>query len=157
MSRHSIRSGSGSPGRAPDAAAARALGYSAGCRAARRSAALDAGGSRIRRACGPGHASGARVGVLLGALTSFLATTMAERAKFRRAMATRWDERRLDAAARLDLGAHTPSTVDDLAGRPSDRTMPVSTGRGYRCGCAGSPRPTCVLSCSSRTGVSVSA
>ncbi|MBQ0830849.1 hypothetical protein [Streptomyces tagetis] len=37
------------------------------------------------------------VGVLIGALASFVATTVAERAKFRREMATRWDERKLDA------------------------------------------------------------
>ncbi|WP_155589736.1 hypothetical protein [Streptomyces cavernae] len=37
------------------------------------------------------------IGVLIGALASFLATAMAERAKFRREMATRWDERKLDA------------------------------------------------------------
>lgn len=37
------------------------------------------------------------VGVLLGAVTSFFATTLAERAKFRQAMATRWDERTLDS------------------------------------------------------------
>ncbi|MFI5684040.1 hypothetical protein [Streptomyces sp. NPDC051636] len=36
------------------------------------------------------------VGVLLGAVTSFFATTLAERAKFRQALATRWDERKLD-------------------------------------------------------------
>ncbi|MFJ3282498.1 hypothetical protein [Streptomyces halstedii] len=36
------------------------------------------------------------VGVLIGALTSYFATTVAERAKFRREMATRWDERKLD-------------------------------------------------------------
>ncbi|MEZ7002822.1 hypothetical protein [Streptomyces sp. AD55] len=36
-------------------------------------------------------------GVLVGALASFLASSMAERAKFRREMATRWDERKLDA------------------------------------------------------------
>lgn len=36
------------------------------------------------------------IGVLIGALTSYLATAMAERAKFRRLMATRWDERKLD-------------------------------------------------------------
>ncbi|MEU6629292.1 hypothetical protein ABZ905_13525 [Streptomyces parvus] len=36
------------------------------------------------------------VGVLIGALTSYFATTIAERAKFRREMATRWDERKLD-------------------------------------------------------------
>lgn len=34
-------------------------------------------------------------GVLIGALTSFLATTVAERTRHRRAMATRWDERKL--------------------------------------------------------------
>ncbi|MEU3659192.1 hypothetical protein AB0E77_05405 [Streptomyces sp. NPDC032940] len=37
------------------------------------------------------------VGVLLGAVTSFFAATLAERAKFRQALATRWDERKLDA------------------------------------------------------------
>ncbi|MFG2516347.1 hypothetical protein [Streptomyces sp. NPDC048584] len=36
------------------------------------------------------------IGVLVGALTSFLATAAAERAKFRREMTTRWDERKLD-------------------------------------------------------------
>ncbi|UYQ63206.1 hypothetical protein [Streptomyces peucetius] len=36
------------------------------------------------------------VGVLIGALTSFLATSMAERARHQRAMTTRWDERKLD-------------------------------------------------------------
>ncbi|MER5945281.1 hypothetical protein ABT127_04400 [Streptomyces sp. NPDC001904] len=35
-------------------------------------------------------------GVLVGALTSFLATSMAERTRHRRAMTTRWDERKLD-------------------------------------------------------------
>ncbi|MFD7258461.1 hypothetical protein [Streptomyces sp. NPDC059874] len=35
-------------------------------------------------------------GVLIGALTSFLATTVAERARHRRAMTTRWDERKLN-------------------------------------------------------------
>ncbi|MFJ8543032.1 hypothetical protein ACIRFH_13640 [Streptomyces sp. NPDC093586] len=37
------------------------------------------------------------VGVLLGAITSFFATTLAERARFRQALATRWDERKLDS------------------------------------------------------------
>lgn len=36
------------------------------------------------------------VGVLLGALTSFVATGWAERTKHRRLMAARWDERKLD-------------------------------------------------------------
>jgi hypothetical protein len=36
------------------------------------------------------------VGVLLGAVTSFFATTLAERVRFRQALATRWDERKLD-------------------------------------------------------------
>ncbi|MCX4803812.1 hypothetical protein ACFWWM_03275 [Streptomyces sp. NPDC058682] len=36
------------------------------------------------------------IGVLVGALTSFLATTMAERTRHQRSMATRWDERKLD-------------------------------------------------------------
>ncbi|MGW3665379.1 hypothetical protein [Streptomyces sp. NPDC005141] len=36
------------------------------------------------------------VGVLLGAVTSFFATSLAERVKFRQSMATRWDERKLD-------------------------------------------------------------
>lgn len=36
------------------------------------------------------------VGVLLGAFTSFFATSWAERAKFRQALTTRWDERKLD-------------------------------------------------------------
>ncbi|MDT0448874.1 hypothetical protein [Streptomyces hesseae] len=36
------------------------------------------------------------VGVLVGALTSYLAATTAERTRHRRTMATRWDERKLD-------------------------------------------------------------
>ncbi|GAA5006686.1 hypothetical protein [Streptomyces siamensis] len=36
------------------------------------------------------------VGVLVGALTSYLSVTMAERARHRRTMATRWDQRKLD-------------------------------------------------------------
>ncbi|MGW1912724.1 hypothetical protein ACWCQS_18855 [Streptomyces sp. NPDC002076] len=36
------------------------------------------------------------VGVLVGALTSYLSVTLAERAKHRRTMATRWDQRKLD-------------------------------------------------------------
>ncbi|RSN23304.1 hypothetical protein DMC61_31875 [Amycolatopsis sp. WAC 04169] len=36
-------------------------------------------------------------GVLIGALTSYFATTMTERGKHRRALATRWDERKLAA------------------------------------------------------------
>ncbi|MFJ8502876.1 hypothetical protein [Streptomyces avermitilis] len=36
------------------------------------------------------------IGVLLGAVTSFFATSLAERVKFRQTMATRWDERKLD-------------------------------------------------------------
>ncbi|MEU9057074.1 hypothetical protein AB0D37_43030 [Streptomyces sp. NPDC048384] len=36
------------------------------------------------------------VGVLLGAMTSFFATSLAERAKFRQTLATRWDERKLN-------------------------------------------------------------
>ncbi|MFB8350640.1 hypothetical protein [Streptomyces niveus] len=36
------------------------------------------------------------VGVLIGALTSYFATVVAERAKFHREMTTRWDERKLD-------------------------------------------------------------
>ncbi|WP_369240165.1 hypothetical protein AB5J56_38995 [Streptomyces sp. R21] len=35
-------------------------------------------------------------GVLVGALTSYLSVALAERAKHRRTMATRWDERKLD-------------------------------------------------------------
>ncbi|WP_158692693.1 hypothetical protein [Streptomyces roseochromogenus] len=37
------------------------------------------------------------VGVLVGALTSYLSVTVAERAKHRRSLATRWDERKLNA------------------------------------------------------------
>ncbi|MEE1721641.1 hypothetical protein ACIBX9_14690 [Streptomyces albidoflavus] len=36
------------------------------------------------------------VGVLIGALTSYFATASVERAKFRREMTTRWDERKLE-------------------------------------------------------------
>ncbi|WP_369391484.1 hypothetical protein AB5J72_30630 [Streptomyces sp. CG1] len=37
------------------------------------------------------------VGVLVGALTSYLSVTVAERARHRRSLATRWDERKLNA------------------------------------------------------------
>ncbi|MET8955943.1 hypothetical protein [Streptomyces sp. NPDC004533] len=36
------------------------------------------------------------LGVLIGALTSYLSTSAAERARHRRTLATRWDERKLD-------------------------------------------------------------
>ncbi|WP_336047628.1 hypothetical protein [Streptomyces sp. CA2R101] len=36
------------------------------------------------------------VGVLIGALTSYLSTTVAERARHRRTLETRWDERKLN-------------------------------------------------------------
>ncbi|WP_328319092.1 hypothetical protein [Streptomyces sp. NBC_00388] len=36
------------------------------------------------------------VGVLVGALTSYVSVAMAERARHRRTMATRWDQRKLD-------------------------------------------------------------
>ncbi|MGW5673810.1 hypothetical protein ACWEV4_01725 [Streptomyces sp. NPDC003860] len=37
------------------------------------------------------------IGVVVGALTSFLATTMVERIRHRQTMSTRWDERKLNA------------------------------------------------------------
>ncbi|MGP4004411.1 hypothetical protein [Streptomyces sp. 8N706] len=36
------------------------------------------------------------VGVFIGALTSYLSTTMAERTRHRRTLETRWDERKID-------------------------------------------------------------
>ncbi|MFJ6776876.1 hypothetical protein ACIQOV_38980 [Kitasatospora sp. NPDC091257] len=61
------------------------------------------------------------VGVLLGALTSFVATGWAERVKHRRVMATRWDERKLDtyvqyATCVKEVAAVAKRAVDADAG-----------------------------------------
>ncbi|MDH6704641.1 hypothetical protein P3T27_001344 [Kitasatospora sp. MAA19] len=61
------------------------------------------------------------VGVLLGALTSFVATGWAERVKHRRLMATRWDERKLDtyvqyATCVKEIAAVAKRAVDAEAG-----------------------------------------
>ncbi|WP_416873608.1 hypothetical protein [Kitasatospora sp. SC0581] len=61
------------------------------------------------------------VGVLLGALTSFVATGWAERAKHRRVLATRWDERKLDtyvqyATCVKEIAAVAKRAVDAEAG-----------------------------------------
>ncbi|MGW4567058.1 hypothetical protein ACWEN3_33235 [Streptomyces sp. NPDC004561] len=49
-------------------------------------------------------------GVLVGALTSYLSVTMAERAKHRRTMATRWDQRKLDTY--IEYAACVKEVVD---------------------------------------------
>ncbi|MFJ7247042.1 hypothetical protein ACIQWA_20685 [Kitasatospora sp. NPDC098652] len=54
------------------------------------------------------------VGVLLGALTSFVATGWAERTKHQRAMATRWDERKLDTYVQY---ATSVKEIDSVAKR----------------------------------------
>ncbi|MDY0816174.1 hypothetical protein [Kitasatospora purpeofusca] len=61
------------------------------------------------------------VGVLLGALTSFVATGWAERVKHRRLMDTRWDERKLDtyvqyATCVKEIAAVAKRAVDAEAG-----------------------------------------
>ena len=61
------------------------------------------------------------VGVLLGALTSFVATGSAERVKHRRLMAARWDERKLDAYVEYatcvkEIAAVSKRAVDAEAG-----------------------------------------
>ncbi|MFF4813274.1 hypothetical protein ACFY2K_01680 [Kitasatospora sp. NPDC001309] len=61
------------------------------------------------------------VGVLLGALTSFVATGWAERVKHRRLMASRWDERKLDtyvqyATCVKEIAAVAKRAVDAEAG-----------------------------------------
>ncbi|MFF0788684.1 hypothetical protein [Streptomyces spiralis] len=49
-------------------------------------------------------------GVLVGALTSYLSVTMAERARHRRTMATRWDQRKLDTY--IEYGTCVKEVVD---------------------------------------------
>ncbi|MFD0402032.1 hypothetical protein ACFVHI_28570 [Kitasatospora sp. NPDC127121] len=61
------------------------------------------------------------VGVLLGAITSFVAIGWAERAKHRRLMAARWDERKLDtyvqyATCVKEIAAVAKRAVDAEAG-----------------------------------------
>jgi hypothetical protein len=66
------------------------------------------------------------VGVIVGALASYLATAGAERARHRRMMSTRWDERKLNAinaagapmAAFPAARAHT-TAVAAVQGAPS--------------------------------------
>ncbi|MFC4564036.1 hypothetical protein ACFO4E_19410 [Nocardiopsis mangrovi] len=67
-------------------------------------------------------------GVVIGALASYLATAMAERARFRRSMAIRWDERRMDVYVEytshvkkmLKLGEKILRDPADPAGRQAD-------------------------------------
>lgn len=48
------------------------------------------------------------VGVMLGSMTTFVGTALAERAQFRRLMATRWDE------SKLEVYAQYASSVKDM-------------------------------------------
>ncbi|MDG9720641.1 hypothetical protein [Streptomyces sp. DH24] len=70
------------------------------------------------------------VGVLLGAVTSYFATTLAERAKFRQAMATRWDERKLDAyvdyVSCVKEAGRAAGRVLDARERGDDPTGPLT-------------------------------
>ncbi|MEA5359154.1 hypothetical protein VA596_06360 [Amycolatopsis sp., V23-08] len=51
------------------------------------------------------------IGVLVGALASFAATSAAERARWRRAQSVRWDERRLAAYAEYAFAVKKVSTL----------------------------------------------
>ncbi|MYR70756.1 MULTISPECIES: hypothetical protein [unclassified Streptomyces] len=66
------------------------------------------------------------VGVLIGALTSYFATTVAERAKFRRAMATRWDERKLDTYIEYLTCVKQIQRAAMAAGRAREQGMDAS-------------------------------
>ncbi|MFJ3188558.1 hypothetical protein [Streptomyces halstedii] len=66
------------------------------------------------------------VGVLIGALTSYFATTVAERAKFRREMATRWDERKLDTYIEYLTCVKQIQRAAMAAGRAREQDMDAS-------------------------------
>ncbi|AJE41468.1 hypothetical protein [Streptomyces nodosus] len=66
------------------------------------------------------------VGVLIGALTSYLATAIAERAKFRRLIATRWDERKLDTYIEYVSCIKTIQRAAMDAGRARDQRKDAS-------------------------------
>ncbi|GGM22775.1 hypothetical protein GCM10010129_78920 [Streptomyces fumigatiscleroticus] len=78
------------------------------------------------------------VGVLIGAMTSYLATAMAERAKFRRLMATRWDERKLDTyieyvscIKEIQRAAMAAGRARDQGGDASDALRRATPQAGY--------------------------
>ncbi|GAA4005429.1 hypothetical protein GCM10022247_28500 [Allokutzneria multivorans] len=64
------------------------------------------------------------VGVLVGGLMSFAATTLVERSKWRRTHSTRWDEKRLDAYSEY---ANAVKTCSQLSYR-------LAAARGYPAG-----------------------
>ncbi|MFG3254418.1 hypothetical protein [Streptomyces sp. NPDC048172] len=70
------------------------------------------------------------VGVLLGAVTSFFATSMVERAKFRQTLATRWDDRKLDAyieySACVKDANRAAKQLLDAHERGADTTEPLA-------------------------------
>ncbi|MGW1208871.1 hypothetical protein ACWD5F_04435 [Streptomyces sp. NPDC002499] len=70
------------------------------------------------------------VGVLLGALTSYFATSVAERAKFRQTMATRWDERKLDTyidyISCVKEAARAARQAVEAHGRDEDNAAPLA-------------------------------
>ncbi|WP_037655575.1 hypothetical protein, partial [Streptomyces exfoliatus] len=63
---------------------------------------------------------------LIGALTSYFATTVAERATFRRAMATRWDERKLDTYIEYLTCVKQIQRAAMAAGRAREQGMDAS-------------------------------
>lgn len=91
------------------------------------------------------------IGVLLGAVTSFFATSVAERATFRQTLATRWAERKLDTyieyiacvkeavrAARQALEAHEhdedgsePLSTPTTSAAVTRRTAMADSGYTY--------------------------
>ncbi|MEU1345625.1 hypothetical protein [Streptomyces sp. NPDC005795] len=62
-------------------------------------------------------------GVLIGALTSYFATTVAERARFRREMVTRWDARKLDTYIEYLTCIKEIQRAAMAAGRARDQGM----------------------------------
>ncbi|MFI7385332.1 hypothetical protein [Streptomyces sp. NPDC049813] len=66
------------------------------------------------------------IGVLIGALTSYFVTTAAERAKFRREMLTRWDERKLDTYIEYVTCIKEIQRAAMDAGRARDQGAPAA-------------------------------
>ncbi|MET9493909.1 hypothetical protein [Streptomyces sp. NPDC006552] len=66
------------------------------------------------------------IGVLMGALTSYVVTAAAERAKFRRDMVTRWDERKLDTYIEYVTCIKEIQRAAMAAGRARDQGLNAS-------------------------------
>jgi hypothetical protein len=74
------------------------------------------------------------IGVIVGALATMATTASADRRRWRRERATRWDERRLDAYCGLAEYGRCMAVVQQASVYSSLFTLAYSTGRPWRMG-----------------------